>query len=74
MKISTVIALSTLCLTLAPLGALLAVMAAPVLIPPAAVSRFRRLQAAMVGVRRSLLRLREGLSWIFPGPQKFYYE
>jgi phosphatidyl-myo-inositol alpha-mannosyltransferase len=49
-------------IALAPLAALIALLAAPVLIPPSAVSRFRRLQAAMIAVRRSLLRLREGLS------------
>ncbi len=53
---------------LAPLGALLVVLAAPVLIPPSAVSRFHRLQAAMIGVRRSLLRLRRGLS-VFRHPR-----
>jgi phosphatidylinositol alpha-mannosyltransferase len=50
-----------LLIALAPLGALLVVLLAPVLIPPAAVSRSRRLQAAMTGLRRSLVRLREGL-------------
>ncbi len=50
-----------LAVALAPLGVLLAVLLAPVLIPPSAVSRSRRLQAALTGVRRSLLRLREGL-------------
>ena len=48
-------------LALAPVAALLLVLAAPVLAPPAAVSRFRRLQAALAGVRRALLRLRRGL-------------
>jgi phosphatidylinositol alpha-mannosyltransferase len=47
---------------LAPLAALLCVMAAPVLIPPSAVSRFKRLQGALIAARRSLLRLRQGLS------------
>ncbi len=47
---------------LAPLGALLALALAPVLIPPSAVSRYRRLQAAVIAVRRALLRLRRGLS------------
>ncbi len=55
-------------LAFAPLAALLAVMAAPVLIPPAAVSRFHRLQAALAGVRASLLRLRQGLS-VFRHPR-----
>jgi phosphatidyl-myo-inositol alpha-mannosyltransferase len=49
-------------IALSPLAVLLALLAAPVLIPPSAVSRFRRLQAAMIAVRRSLLRLREGLA------------
>jgi phosphatidyl-myo-inositol alpha-mannosyltransferase len=48
-------------LALAPLAALLALLAAPVLIPPSAVPRSRRLQAALIGVRRSALRLRRGL-------------
>ena len=55
-------------IALAPLAALLAVLAAPVLIPPSAVSRFRRLQGAMIAVRRSLLRLREGLT-VFRHPR-----
>ncbi|HYM55279.1 MAG TPA: lysylphosphatidylglycerol synthase domain-containing protein [Solirubrobacteraceae bacterium] len=46
---------------LAPLAALVAVLLAPVLLPPAAVSRSRRLQAALAGLRRALLRLRDGL-------------
>jgi phosphatidylinositol alpha-mannosyltransferase len=50
-----------LLVALAPLGVLVALLLAPVLIPPSAVSRFRRLQALLAGVRRSLLRLREGL-------------
>jgi phosphatidylinositol alpha-mannosyltransferase len=50
-----------LLIALAPLGALLALLLAPALIPPAAVSRFHRLQTLLVGMRRSLLRLREGL-------------
>jgi phosphatidyl-myo-inositol alpha-mannosyltransferase len=55
-------------LALAPLAALLAVLAAPVLVPPAAVSRFKRLQAALAGIRRALLRLRRGLS-VFRNPR-----
>ncbi|MGO9488063.1 MAG: lysylphosphatidylglycerol synthase domain-containing protein [Solirubrobacteraceae bacterium] len=55
-------------IALAPLAALVAVLAAPVLIPPAAVSRSRRLQAAVAGIRRSLARLREGLS-VFRRPR-----
>jgi phosphatidylinositol alpha-mannosyltransferase len=45
----------------APLAALIVVLLAPVLIPPAAVSRSRRLQAMVAGLRQSLLRLRDGL-------------
>ncbi len=48
-------------LALAPLAVLLTVLLAPLLIPPAAASRSRRLQAALGGVRRALLRLRDGL-------------
>ncbi|HEX4437848.1 MAG TPA: lysylphosphatidylglycerol synthase domain-containing protein [Solirubrobacteraceae bacterium] len=55
-------------IALSPLALLIALLAAPVLIPPSAVSRFRRLQAAMIAVRRSLLRLREGLS-VFRRPR-----
>jgi phosphatidyl-myo-inositol alpha-mannosyltransferase len=50
-----------LLIALAPLAALLVLALAPVLIPPAAVSRSRRLQALLAGLRRSLLRLRDGL-------------
>ena len=50
-----------LLVALTPLAALIVVLLAPVLIPPAAVSRFKRLQGALAGMRRSLLRLREGL-------------
>jgi phosphatidylinositol alpha-mannosyltransferase len=50
-----------LLVALAPLGALVLVLLAPILIPPAAVSRFKRLQGVLVGMRRSLLRLRQGL-------------
>ncbi|MGO8904666.1 MAG: lysylphosphatidylglycerol synthase domain-containing protein [Solirubrobacteraceae bacterium] len=50
-----------LLLALAPLLVLFAVLLAPVLVPPTAVSRSRRLQALLAGVRRSLLRLRDGL-------------
>jgi phosphatidyl-myo-inositol alpha-mannosyltransferase len=46
---------------LAPLAALVAVLLAPVLVPPSAVSRSRRLQSLLAGLRRSLLRLRDGL-------------
>jgi phosphatidyl-myo-inositol alpha-mannosyltransferase len=55
-------------LALAPLAALLAVLAAPVLVPPAAVSRSRRLQAALASLRAAALRLRRGLS-VFSNPR-----
>jgi phosphatidyl-myo-inositol alpha-mannosyltransferase len=54
---------------LAPLAALVAVLLAPVLIPPAAVSRSRRLQAALAGLRGVLLRLRDGLR-VFRRPRR----
>ncbi|MHB8533589.1 MAG: glycosyltransferase, partial [Solirubrobacteraceae bacterium] len=57
-----------LLLALAPLALALALLLAPLLIPPAAVSRSRRLQGALSGVRRSLLRLREGLA-VFRRPR-----
>jgi phosphatidylinositol alpha-mannosyltransferase len=47
-------------LALMPLAALLVVLAAPVLLPPSAVSRFGRMQAAIASVRAALLRLRRG--------------
>jgi phosphatidylinositol alpha-mannosyltransferase len=50
-----------LLVALAPLAALLVLALAPVLVPPAAVSRSRRLQALLAGLRRSLVRLRDGL-------------
>ena len=53
---------------LAPLAALAALLLAPVLIPPAAVSRSRRLHALLTAVRRSLLRLRDGLR-VFSRPR-----
>ncbi len=53
---------------LAPLAALLAVVLAPVLIPPAALSRSRRLQTLLLGLRGSLLRLRDGLR-VFAQPR-----
>ena len=55
-------------LALAPLGAFITLLAAPVLIPPAAVSRFRRLRAVLIAARGSLLRLREGLA-VFRRPR-----
>ncbi|MFI5004588.1 MAG: lysylphosphatidylglycerol synthase domain-containing protein [Solirubrobacterales bacterium] len=46
---------------LVPLAALVAVVLAPVLLPRSAVSRFTRLHSLVAGLRRSLLRVREGL-------------
>ena len=59
-------------IALAPLAALLAVLLAPVMVPPVAYrskigQRSRRAQA-LAGVRRSLLRLREGLR-VFARPR-----
>lgn len=54
---------------LVPLAALLAVVLAPVLLPRSAVSRFRRLHSLVAGLRRSLLRVREGLR-IFRRPRR----
>jgi phosphatidylinositol alpha-mannosyltransferase len=45
----------------APVGALLVVLLAPVLLPSAAVSRSRRLQVLIATLRTSLVRVREGL-------------
>jgi phosphatidyl-myo-inositol alpha-mannosyltransferase len=58
-----------LLVALAPLAALLLVLLAPVLVPPAAASRSRRLQALLAGMRRSLLRLRDGLR-VFRQPRQ----
>ncbi len=58
-----------LLIALAPLAALLALLLAPVLIPRAAVSRSRRLQALMSGLRDVLLRLRDGLQ-VFRRPRR----
>jgi phosphatidylinositol alpha-mannosyltransferase len=57
-----------LAIALVPLAALLALALAPVLIPPAAASRSRRLQALLVALRNSLLRLRDGLR-VFAQPR-----
>jgi phosphatidyl-myo-inositol alpha-mannosyltransferase len=46
---------------LAPLAALLASVLGPVLVTPGVASRAERLQPLLVGMRRSLLRLRDGL-------------
>jgi phosphatidylinositol alpha-mannosyltransferase len=58
-----------LLLALAPLAVLLLVLMAPVLVPPAAISRSRRLQALLAGLRGSLLRLRDGLR-VFGQPRR----
>jgi len=58
-----------LLVALAPLAALLALVLAPVLVPPAALSRSRRLHALLSGLRRSLARLREGLR-VFAQPRR----
>jgi phosphatidyl-myo-inositol alpha-mannosyltransferase len=58
-----------LLVALAPLAALSVVLLAPVLVPPAAVSRSRRLQALLAGLRRSARRLRDGLS-VFRQPRQ----
>jgi phosphatidylinositol alpha-mannosyltransferase len=54
---------------LAPLGVLALVLLAPVLVPTAAVSRSRRLHALVLGVRRSLVRVRAGLR-VFRQPRQ----
>ncbi len=58
-----------LLIALAPLAVLLALLIAPVLIPPSAVSRSRRLQAALAGLRGVLMRLRDGLR-VFRRPRR----
>lgn len=58
-----------LLIALAPLAALLLVLLVPVLVPPAAVSRSRRLQALLAAMRRSLRRLRDGLR-VFRQPRQ----
>ncbi|HEV3035575.1 MAG TPA: lysylphosphatidylglycerol synthase domain-containing protein [Solirubrobacteraceae bacterium] len=57
-----------LLIALAPLAALLALALTPVLVPAAALSRSRRLRALLAVVRRSLLRLRDGLR-VFAQPR-----
>ncbi len=54
---------------LAPLGALLVVLLAPVLVPRAAVSRSRRLATLMSALRASLMRVRDGLR-VFRHPRQ----
>jgi phosphatidylinositol alpha-mannosyltransferase len=58
-----------LLIALAPLLALLALATAPILMPPAALSRSRRLYALLASLRRSLLRLRDGLR-VFAHPRR----
>jgi phosphatidyl-myo-inositol alpha-mannosyltransferase len=58
-----------LLIALAPLTALLALVLAPVLTAPEALSRSRRLHALLAAVRRSLLRLRAGLR-VFSQPRR----
>jgi phosphatidylinositol alpha-mannosyltransferase len=58
-----------LLVALAPLAALLAVALAPVLLMPAALSRSRRLHALLLGIRRTLMRLRDGLC-VFRQPRR----
>ena len=54
---------------LAPLAAVVAILLAPVLVPSAAISRSLRLRALIVGLRRSLVRVREGLR-VFRHPRQ----
>ncbi len=54
---------------LVPLAALAAVLLAPVLLPRSAISRFARLHSLVLGLRRSLLRVREGLR-VFRQPRR----
>ena len=56
-------------IALAPLAALLALALAPLLVSPAALPRSRRLRALIAVVRRSLLRLRDGLR-VFAHPRR----
>jgi phosphatidylinositol alpha-mannosyltransferase len=56
-------------IALAPLVAMAVVVLAPLLVPRAAVSRSRRLQTLLAGMRRSLLRLRDGLR-VFRQPRQ----
>ncbi|HEY5344580.1 MAG TPA: lysylphosphatidylglycerol synthase domain-containing protein [Solirubrobacteraceae bacterium] len=54
---------------LAPLAAVVAIVLAPVLVPSAAISRSLRLRALIAGLRRSLMRVREGLR-VFRHPRQ----
>jgi phosphatidyl-myo-inositol alpha-mannosyltransferase len=58
-----------LAVALVPLGALVAVLLAPVILPSAAVSRSLRLQVLMAALRLSLVRVREGLR-VFRHPRQ----
>ncbi len=58
-----------LLIALAPLAVLIALALAPVLLAPATLSRSRRMHALLVGLRRSLLRLRDGLR-VFGQPRR----
>ncbi len=54
---------------LVPVAALLLVLLTPVLLPRSAISRYTRLHSLVLGMRRSLLRVREGLR-IFRQPRR----
>ena len=54
---------------LAPLAAVVAILLAPVLVPSAAISRSLRLRVLIAGMRRSLVRVREGLR-VFRHPRQ----
>jgi phosphatidylinositol alpha-mannosyltransferase len=54
---------------LAPLAAVAAILLAPVLVPSAAISRSLRLRVLIAGLRRSLVRVREGLR-VFRHPRQ----
>ncbi len=60
-----------LAIALAPLAALAVLALVPILAPPAALSRSRRLQALLAAMRRSLLRLRDGLR-VFRQPRRAF--
>jgi phosphatidylinositol alpha-mannosyltransferase len=54
---------------LAPLALLVALLLAPVLVPPAAVSRYRRVGRLLANVRAALVRVRAGLR-VFRNPRQ----
>ncbi|MGA9284748.1 MAG: lysylphosphatidylglycerol synthase transmembrane domain-containing protein, partial [Solirubrobacteraceae bacterium] len=58
-----------LAVALAPLGVLVALLVAPVLVPAAAVSRSRRLARLLANVRGALVRVRAGLR-VFRNPRQ----